>query len=134
MRDDPLIFAGRSVKRTKATPAGDSGTTDWDKAPPPEVTDQKGDLLIRDLWQNGTDNVNDMHVLNTYAKSHMAKTPEKCLQEAKRKKWKYLAACLQQSRHFSPFFASIDGLLGVESTATLKMLASRLATSGSNPT
>ena len=29
---------------------------------------------------------------------------------------------------FSPFVASMDGLLGVEATATLKRLASRLAT------
>ena len=122
------------MKRTKATPAGDSGTTDWDEAPPPEVTDQKGDLLIRDLWQNGTDNVNDMHVVNTDAKSHSAKTPKKCLQEAKRgKNWMYLEECLKQRRHFSPFFALMDGMLGVESMATLKRLASCLATKWKQP-
>ena len=49
VRDNPLIFSGRSMKRTRATPAGDSGTTNKDRAPPPEVTEQKGDLLIRDL-------------------------------------------------------------------------------------
>ena len=40
----------------------------------------------------------------------------------------YLETCLQQRRHFSPFVASVDGLLGVEATITLKRLASRLAT------
>ena len=40
----------------------------------------------------------------------------------------YLDASLQQRRHFSSFVASVDGLLGVEATATLKMLASCLAT------
>ena len=40
----------------------------------------------------------------------------------------YLEACLQQRRHFSPFVASVDGLLGVETTATLKSVASCLAT------
>ena len=40
----------------------------------------------------------------------------------------YPEACFQKRRHFSPFVASVDGLLGVEATATLKMLASRLAT------
>ena len=40
----------------------------------------------------------------------------------------YLEAFLQQRPHFSPFFASLDGLLGVEATATLKRLASSLAT------
>ena len=70
-----------------------------------------------------------MRVMNNDAKSHMAKAPEKCLQEAERgKKRMYLEACLQQRRHFSPFVASVDGLLGVEATTTLKRLASRLAT------
>ena len=40
----------------------------------------------------------------------------------------YLEACLQQRRHFSPFVALVDGLLGVEATANLKRLASCLAT------
>ena len=40
----------------------------------------------------------------------------------------YLEACLQQRRNFSPFVASVDGMLGVEATATLKRLAIRMAT------
>ena len=43
------IFAGLAVERTKANPSRDSGTTDRDGSPPPEVTEQKGDLLIRDF-------------------------------------------------------------------------------------
>ena len=89
------------------------------------------DLLIRDIWQYRMDSVHDMHVVNTYTKTQALKTPEKCLQEAERgKKWMYLEACLQQRRHFSPFVASVYGMLVVEATATLKMLASRLATIG----
>ena len=115
-------------------PAGASGTTDQYKVLPLEVTEQKGDLLIHELWQNGTDSVHDMLVVNTDAKSHISKTPDKCLQEAERgKKRMYLEACLQQSRHFYPFVASVDGLLGVEATATLKRLASRLATKWNQP-
>ena len=70
-----------------------------------------------------------MRVVNTYSKSHMAKAPQKFLQEAERgKKHMYLEAYLQQRRHFSPFVASVGGLLGVEATATLKRLSSLLAT------
>ena len=70
-----------------------------------------------------------MRVVNTYAKSHRTKYQERCLQEAERgNKRMYLEACLQQRRHFYPFVASVDGLLGVEATAALKRLASRLAT------
>ena len=88
--------------RTRETPAA------------PEVTEQKGDLLIRELWQQGTDSVHDIRVVNTDALLYLKKAPEKCLHEAEKgKKKMYLEACLQQRRYFSPFVASVDGLLGV---------------------
>ena len=63
----------------------------------PEVTERKGDLLIRDLWQQGTDSVHDICVVNTDALSIARKTPEKCLHEAERgKKKMYLEDCLHQ--------------------------------------
>ena len=58
----------------KAKRAGTSGTTDQDGAPPPEATEHKGDLLIRDLWQNGMDSVHNMCVVNTDAKTNAVKT------------------------------------------------------------
>ena len=45
----------------------------------------------------------------------------------------YLEACLQKRWHFSPFVSSVDGLLGVEATATLKRIASLLATKWRQP-
>ena len=70
-----------------------------------------------------------MRVVNTDALTNKTKYPEKCLHEAEwGKKKMYLEACLQQSRNFSPFSASMDRLLGVEATATLNRLANRLAT------
>ena len=67
--DDPLIYQCCAVKRTKSKPTGPGDTTDpYDT--PPEATEQKGDLLLRDLWQNGTDSVQDMLVVNTDAKSY----------------------------------------------------------------
>ena len=70
-----------------------------------------------------------MRVVNTGAPTHQKKDPEKCLHEVERgKKKMYLEACLQQRRHFYPFVALMDGLLGAEATDTLKRIASRLAT------
>ena len=68
VRNNPLIYSGCAVKRTKATPAGASGKNDQAGAPPPEATEQKGDLLICDLWKNGMDNVHNMRVVNTDSK------------------------------------------------------------------
>ena len=129
VHDDLLIYSGCSVKRTKAATAGAGGTITQSEVQPPEVTEQKADLLIRDLWKQGTDSVYNMHVVNTDTLTHRKKDPEKCLHEAERgKKKMYLEACLQQCWHLSPFVASVEGLLGVEATATLKSIASRLAT------
>ena len=49
VRDEPLIYSGRAVKRTKATPAGSGGKSTNALVQPPEFTEQKVDLLIRDL-------------------------------------------------------------------------------------
>ena len=77
---------------------------------------------------NGTDSVHDMRVVITDAKSYWEKSPDKCMEEAEKSKNKmYLELFLQKRRHFSPFVASVDGLVGVEATATLKRIASRLA-------
>ena len=54
VRDGPLISSGRAVKRTKATPSGSNKTKTSEHPAAPEVTKQKGDLLIWDLWQQRT--------------------------------------------------------------------------------
>ena len=89
VRDDPLIYSGRAMSKTKSMPAGfniskSSETT----TAAPEVTEQKGDLLIRDLWQQVTDSVHDMRVVKTDTLSYVQKTPEECLQKSERGKKK----------------------------------------------
>ena len=114
------------MKRPKAKLARSKAIS---STPSLEDMEHKGGLLIRDLCHNGTSSVHDMHVMNTDTKSHLAKTSEKCLQEAERAKKKiYLEECLQKCRHISPFVASVDRLIGVEATATLKRIAKILAT------
>ena len=56
------------MSRTKPKPAGSKLTSSPDAMKvAPEVMEQKGDLLIRDHWQKGTDSVHDMRVMNTDA-------------------------------------------------------------------
>ena len=45
----------------------------------------------------------------------------------------FFFACYDSCRHFSPSVASVEGLLGVEATDTLKRIASRLATKCQKP-
>ena len=81
VRNNPLIFECLDVKRPKAQPSGNTSSQSKSNT---EVTEQKGDLLIRGLCQNGIDSVYGMHVLNTDTKSYLVKTPEKCIQEEER--------------------------------------------------
>ena len=78
------------------------------EAPPPEEGEEKGDLLIQDLWTQGTDIIHDKSVMNTDAVSYQSKTPEKCLDTAECKKnRKYISTFLNESRRFTPFVASV---------------------------
>ena len=82
----------------------------------------------------GTESIHNMHVMNTEAASYQSKTPKKCLETAEREKNKnYLHACLNKSRHFTYFVASVDSLIGVEAEATHKRIASGLATKWKEP-
>ena len=83
MREGLLIFACFSVKMPKAKPSRSKYKSSM---PQLEAMEKKGNLLIRDLWQNGTDSVHEMRTVNTDAKYHLEKTPEKFLQEAERAK------------------------------------------------
>ena len=122
------------MKKPKAKPDRTSASTDQYDAPPTEATEQKGYVLIRDLCQNEMDSVHSMRVVNTDAKTHSVKTPEKCQQEAEKGEngciWMHdsSSACTSP-----PFVASVDGILGVEATTTLKILASLLSTKWQKP-
>jgi hypothetical protein len=63
----------------------------------------------------------DVRVRDTYAKSYHHRNPAKVIAtQEKEKKLKYLEACLDQWRHFTPFVCSTDGLLGREVTTFAK--------------
>eukprot|EP00957_Ditylum_brightwellii_P028195 2129152-Ditylum_brightwellii.AAC.1 len=62
------------------------------------------------------------------AKSYILKPLEKALLVwEKEKKAKYLQACLNQNKHFSPFVVLVDGMLGKEACMVLKQLSQKLA-------
>ena len=96
--------------------------------------EEKGDLLIRGLWDRATDLIVDVRISNTDAKSYRSRTPAKVLESQEReKKKKYLEACLENRRHFTPFVVSADGLKGREATALLRRLSSLLAKKWQKP-
>ena len=75
-----------------------------------------------------TDCIIDVRMTDLDCNSNRSKDPEKVLAAHEReKKRKYLEPCLEQRRHFTPFVASTDGLLGKEASTLLKRLAAELA-------
>ena len=125
VRNNPKIYTGRTVREGEYKLKG---------SPSKDEEDLKGYPLIIDLWMQGTDRIHDMRVVNTYVASYQFITPEKCLETSeKENKKKYLDACLKHCPNFTPFVASVDGLLGVEEKATLKRITRRLATKWKEP-
>ena len=75
---------------------------------------QKGRIIIRYLWEKGTDCMLDMRVVNTYSKSYQMRPPEKGFMKAEKNyKYNYLDSCIQQRWTFSLFVASFGGLVVV---------------------
>jgi hypothetical protein len=90
-------------------------------------TEGRGDLLIRNLWKHQTDCILDVHITNLGAPSNIHRKPEAVILSQEREKKKYLQACLDQRRHFSPFVVSCDGVLGKEAKVVLQNLTGSLA-------
>ena len=65
VHNNPLIFSGSAVQRPKAHPDGTTSSTSKNN---PEATEYKGNLMIREFYQNGTGSAHDMRVVNTGAK------------------------------------------------------------------
>ena len=114
VRDEPMIVPS-DIKTT---------TTD-------ETTledEDRGDLLVRGLWQRGRHCVIDVRITDVNQPYQQNKNPRKILEHhAKLKKKKYLDACIKYRRDFTPFVLSTDGLVGKDAEILLKKLALHLS-------
>ena len=94
----------------------------------------RGDLLVRNLWRNGTSCVIDVRMSDTDAKSYRTKDPHQVLKtQENEKKKKYLETCVQMRRDFTPFVLSVDGLFGEEAKNVIKRLAAVLSEKWTRP-
>jgi hypothetical protein len=90
--------------------------------------DKRGDIIIQGFGAQGANCILDVQVTDTDAKSHSKQLPANVLETHKKeKKRKYIGACLERRRHFTPFVCSLDGLLGQEATIFSKCLAVKLS-------
>ena len=93
-------------------------------------TEERSNLLFRNIWKQQPDYILDVRITNLEAPSNIHRKPATVLlfHECRKKK-KYLQACLDQRRLFSPFVVSCDAVLGNEAkVAALQYLAGCLTT------
>eukprot|EP00957_Ditylum_brightwellii_P059727 4534607-Ditylum_brightwellii.AAC.1 len=70
----------------------------------------------------------DIRITNSDAKSYLNWTiPHHLKAQEKEKKDKYLPMCREQWKNFTPFIATVDGILGQEAKMMCKQLAKQLA-------
>jgi hypothetical protein len=127
IRDEPLI-RGRAAENTKTCPDNCAS------ANKPVKEDDRGDILIRGFWARGTECIVDVRVTDTDAPSYRTRLPASVLKsQEKEKKRKYLEACLEERRHFTPFVVSTDGMMGREASTFAKRLSAKLAEKWQKP-
>ena len=64
-------------------------------------TEERGDLLILNIWKDQTDCILDARITNLDEPSNISSEKPEAVHE--REKKKYLQACLDQQGRFSPF-------------------------------
>ena len=117
VHDEPIIptVRGRQEGAAEGTQAATTIAT-------------RGDVAARGFWRRGTTAIFDVRITDTDAPSYRGQDPLKVLEKhEKEKKTKYLPACLQARKQFTPLVFSVDGLAGAEAKAAGKRLASQLA-------
>eukprot|EP00978_Attheya_sp_CCMP212_P020030 scaffold56867_cov40-Attheya_sp.AAC.1 len=82
----------------------------------------------------GTDCIVDVRITDLDSKSYQKKSNNKVLAgQEQEKKRKYLAPCIANRRHFTPFVSSTDGLIGKEGQTFAKRLAGLLSEKRQRP-
>ena len=112
--DEPLILKGR---------ANDGNCTGGEVQ-----AEIRGDVAVHGFWQRGSSAIFDIRVTDTDCPTYRSMDPSKVLaRHEKEKKDKYLDACLERRKSFTPLVFSVDGMAGKEAIAACKRLASLLA-------
>eukprot|EP00980_Cylindrotheca_fusiformis_P012735 scaffold3112_cov70-Cylindrotheca_fusiformis.AAC.2 len=113
--------------------ASSSNETNF-SSPSDAALSARGDILIRNMFSNGSETIIDVSLVHVDAPSHLSAEPLNVLRtREKTKKKKYLKAWLQQRRSSVPFVVSTDGLLGPEAQMFVKKLAADLSVRWDQP-
>ena len=83
---------------------------------------------VHGFWKWTSTCICNVRITDTYAPLNHGRDPKAVLTTHERaKKVKYLEACYERRRHFTPLVYSVDGLAGEEAQAASKRTASLLS-------
>ena len=126
--DEPLIHSGRVITQGNNGSGLNAGRRGPSNGNNPDPRELRGDISAHGFWRRGTTAIFDVRIADTDAPSYRGQDPKKVLaRHEKEKKDKYLDACIERRRQFTPLVYSVDGLMGSEARAASKRLASHLA-------
>ena len=107
-------------------PANANGTAN--NPPTPIVTEERGDAAVHGFWKRGRPCIFDVRITDTQAATYRNRDYAKVLAKAeKEKKDKYLKACHELRKDFTPLVYSVDGIAAREARTAEKHLAELLA-------
>ena len=120
VKEEPFIHNSATLKAAKAKARA---------AHQPEPrSEERGDVSAHGFWSQGTSAIFDIRITNTECPSRRGQDPAKILAaHEKEKKDRYLDACLERRRQFTPLVFSVDGMAGAECKAAIKRLSQLLA-------
>ena len=118
---EPMINNGRGLNGA-TQPRGTQGTGSQ------AGKESRGNVLVRGLWETGSACVLDICITDTDQPSYKDDSSKKVLEgHVKKKKDKYLQACLNRRRTFTPLVYSVNGMACKEARSFEKRIASLLA-------
>jgi hypothetical protein len=132
-RGAPTAGANSGATQNASEDEEENATVEDERADPSHspyaaANENRGDIAVDGFWKSGRRCIFDVRITDTECRSTRNQDPTKVLKRCEQqKKDKYLDACLEQRRDFTPLVYSVDGMPGRETRQAERHVASRLS-------
>jgi hypothetical protein len=126
--DPPANNGGANGVEGGGIPTAEDERADPTHSPYVAENENRGDIAVDGFWRTGRRCIFDVRITDTECRTTRNQEVEKVLKKCeKEKKDKYLRACHEMRRDFTPLVYSVDGCAGRETKQAEKKLAGALA-------
>jgi hypothetical protein len=129
----PTAGANSGAAQNASDEEEENATAEDERADPTHspyvaANENRGDIAVDGFWKSGRRCIFDVRITDTECRSTQNQDPTKVLKRCEQqKKDKYLDACLEQRRDFTPLVYSVDEMSGRETRQAERHVASRLS-------